>query len=632
MTDERKIAIDLAAANAASRVRAFIVLAFVSVFAAACGQLERPKTQPFYAQTSPPKVQEFRWSNGKSPKSLDPARAAAAPEADIVRGIFEGLTDLDAASLKEIPGVAERWESSNDLKTWTFHLRKDAKWSNGEAVTASDFVRSWKRLANLGEKAANIYLVRNIVGMRRPGPTAPGTGDPVDFLGMPTIDNVAPLQQLAANANNAAAHQPEIRPDANSAKPAVSTPAGTDASAVKFGVEAIDDKTLQVTLLSPDKDFPKLVANTIFRPVYGDGSTFERPGLDKATVTNGAFRLVEIGSDGITLERSDLYWNRKAVGLERVRFVPMDTAEKALESYRAGGIDAITNANFEPLALKLLSPYDDFRRTKHSALNYYEFNLTKAPYSDRRVREALALAIDRDRLVDGELEGTVEPANKFLPLSENGKKDVALDVEHARQQLAAAGYPNGEAFPPVRLVINRNNLQQRVARVVSRMWKQNLNIDTQIIVKESSEIEATRESGDFDLMRRGIVLPTADEWISLAAIFDLDTSVQLLPEAAPDGSKIDRNAAAATPTPRGPVVTEPSTLPANEVVPEIPPSRFDEQAAIFELRAIPLYFPKSYALIKPYVNGFEMNGLDAPSLKEVSIDSTWQPKALPGES
>ena len=120
-------------------------------------------------------------------------------------------------------------------------------------------------------------------------------------------------------------------------------------------------------------------------------------------MTNGAFTVTGADKNGVALDRSDSYWNKAVVKLEHVRLVPKDSAEAALDAYKKGEIDAVTNAEFEPLALKLLSPYEDFRQTTHSALNFYEFNTRRAPFNDRRVREALATAIDRDRLTDGEM-------------------------------------------------------------------------------------------------------------------------------------------------------------------------------------------------------------------------------------
>src|SRR5664279_1201285 len=109
-----------------ARTCAFLFL--VAFVVSACTAIQKPNTEPFYAETAPPPKQEFRWSNGKAPASFDPARAAAAPETDVVRALFEGLTEIDAQTLKEIPAAADRWTSSDDLRVWTFHLRKDARW------------------------------------------------------------------------------------------------------------------------------------------------------------------------------------------------------------------------------------------------------------------------------------------------------------------------------------------------------------------------------------------------------------------------------------------------------------------------------------------------------------------------
>ncbi|MEP6944371.1 MAG: peptide ABC transporter substrate-binding protein [Acidobacteriota bacterium] len=560
------------------------------------------------------------------PKSLDPAKAAAAPETDIVRAIYEGLTELDPRTLKELPAVAERWESSSDLRTWTFYLRKGARWSNGEPVVADDFVRSWKRLSQLKAQAANKYLFENIVGMKESPatPNPPGTG-PADFLRDPSVPAHAPLQrlQLAPDRSNA------VQSSSNAERPVAVTPNQSVKPEVsKFGVEAVEERILRVTLDRPDKDFAKLVANSVFRPIHGDGAEFSNPVLDADVVTNGPFRITSIADNGISLERSEYYWNRKSVGLDRVQFVPVDTAEKALDAYRAGNIDAVSNADFEPLALKLLTPFEDFRRTTHSALNFYEINPRNAPFNDRRVRTALAISIDRERLTEGELEGSMRPAYSFLPLGGPNVTPLSLDIERAKDLLAKAGFPDGKNFPQIRLVVNRNDTQQRVAKVVARMWKQNLNLDTQVIVKESADMEKIRESSDFDLLRRGVVIPTTDELVSLRPVVrPVKPDEPFLKKSVNDDSPAD------------PHVQRPLSVPGTgsasntaegsgsktaktELMPEL---NISEQSAIYDVYAIPLYFPTSYSLVKPYVSGFEMNGLDAPSLANVTIDSTWQP-------
>ncbi|MBA3766910.1 MAG: hypothetical protein H0W99_07960, partial [Acidobacteria bacterium] len=124
--------------------------------------------EPYYGRVVVPSAQEFRWSDGGLPRTFDPALAAAPPDTDAVRAIFEGLTEYDPHTLAPVPGVAARWESSSDNLEWTFYLRQDARWSNGEPVTAKDFVNSWQRTLQLGERAPHVKLLDNIAGVKQP--------------------------------------------------------------------------------------------------------------------------------------------------------------------------------------------------------------------------------------------------------------------------------------------------------------------------------------------------------------------------------------------------------------------------------------------------------------------------------
>ncbi|HEU5130951.1 MAG TPA: ABC transporter substrate-binding protein, partial [Pyrinomonadaceae bacterium] len=127
-----------------------------------CFNTSEPST--YYGKVVTPKTQEFRWSNGGLPQTFDPAFAAAPPDTDAVRALFEGLTDYDPKTLGPVPAVATRWESSNDSRVWTFYLRDNARWSNGEKVTAQDFVRSWERTLKIGPLAPHTELLSNIEG------------------------------------------------------------------------------------------------------------------------------------------------------------------------------------------------------------------------------------------------------------------------------------------------------------------------------------------------------------------------------------------------------------------------------------------------------------------------------------
>ena len=523
--------------------------------------------EPFYGEVVVPTAQQFNWSNGGLPRTFDPAFAAAPPDTDLVRAIFEGLTDYDPKTLAPVPAVAMRWEQSNGGRTWTFHLREDAQWTNGEPVTAQDFVRSWARIVRIGDLAPHTNLLQNIEGSERRTPVA-------------------------------------------SAK--VPSTEGPAADAARFGVEAVSDHVLRVKLRRPDMNFPALVAHPVFRPVKlnEDASTAKLPAEN--IISNGAFSLAKTEAQRVLLERAANYWDKQQVMLERVAFVNQKDAESALAAYESGEVDAVTNVAFEPLAIKLLAPYDDFRRTTYGALTYYTFNTAQEPFDDVRVREALTLAIDRERISKDDLDGATEPATKFLPDIVGGSQQPVVeksellekDHERARDLLAEAGFPDGEGFPTVRLLINRNEQQRIVAQSVAGMWRDVLGIETEVIIKPWDEYEAAIAAGEFDVVRRGLVMQTTDELTNIRSLFQ--EVVDPTPQAPTPQPNSEAKAATANPEP---------TIPAIET----------EAQALKDLTAMPIYFASSYALVKPYVTGFDSNMLDAPSLKTVRINTAWKP-------
>lgn len=512
---------------------------------------EEPST--YYGKVATPRAQEFRWSDGGLPQTFDPAFAAAPPDTDAVRALFEGLTDYDPQTLAPVPGVATRWESSHDGRVWTFYLRDNARWSNGEKVTAQDFVRSWQRTLKIGPLAPHTELLANIEGATA---TAP--------------------------------------------------PAEKTESAPHFGAKAINEHVLQVTLQHADTSFPSLVAHPVFRPVKVSDADRTKPIESRDLISNGAFLLSATENDRVRLERAHTYWDGDAVPLDRVTFVNAPSAEDALSAYHNGEVDAVTNAAFEPLALKLLTPYKDFRRSTFGALTYYVFNANHQPFDDVRVREALALAIDRDRISRVDLGGATEAAGRFLPDAMSGEKPVVEktelldhDVNKARALLAAAGYQNGEGFPVVRLLINRNEQQRVVAQSIAAMWRSALNIQTEIMIKAWEDYEATIKAGDYDVVRRGLVMQTTSEPTNIAMLFGTD------PRPVPGPTNgLEPLAHATAPDP-------------------VPALLETEAQALKELKAMPIYFATSYSLVKPYVSGFDLNVLDAPSLKRTRLDTNW---------
>ena len=517
---------------------------------------EQPST--YYGKSVPPRAQELRWSDGGLPQTFDPAFAAAPPDTDAVRALFEGLTDYDPQTLAPVPGVATRWESSHDGRVWTFYLRDDARWSNGEKVTAQDFVRSWQRTLKIGALAPHTELLANIEG---------------------------------ASARAPQTEKPEPAP--------------------RFGAQAINEHVLQVTLQHADNSFAALVAHPVFRPVKVSDAEQTTPIPSHELISNGAFQLSATEADRVRLERANTYWDGSSVSLDRVTFVNTPNPEDALSAYRDGQVDAVTNAPFEPLALKLLAPYKDFRRSTFGALTYYVFNVNRAPFDDVRVREALALAIDRERISRVDLGGATEPADSFLPDAMSGEKPVVqktdvldYDVNKARDLLAQAGYPNGDGFPVLRLLINRNEQQRVVAQSIASMWRTVLNIQTEILMRDWDALESASKAGDGDVVRRGVVLQTTDELTNMRMLFERDSHLTT-PRTAP----VEGVVHAATPEPVPPALVE------------------SEAQALKELKAVPIYFASSYSLVKPYVSGFDLNVLDAPSLKRTRVDPNWSEPA-----
>ncbi len=586
--------------QSAGTCRLFVFVAFVlCCLIITCGgcTLVSNDVETYYGRVKVPDAKDFRWSNGGLPQQFDPALVATAPDTDAVRALCEGLTDYDSRTLAVIPGAAQRWESSDNYRVWTFYLRPNGRWSNDDPVTAQDFVRSWRRAAAFGDQAPHSKLLENIEGLHSANTTSGSTRQFAVETKRSDTSNVASQQTPIAGAVETRKLKSRQRSVESS-----------------FGAEAVSQNVLRVRLLRPDANFPALVAHPVFYPVHDESNvaaesqTVGKGASSPTLITNGAFHLAALLTDGVVLERAPNYWDAPEVKLQRVRFVANTTAESALSAYRVGDVDAVTNAGFEPLALKMLAPYKDFRRATYGALTFYRINTAKPPFDDVRVRQALALAIDRERLCEDEMNGATEPANKFLPLQLSGEAKtnadspvlLEYDTERARRVLADAGFPQGKGFPTVRLLINRNDQQRLVAQAVAGMWQRALGITTEIIVKDWDAYEAALLAGDYDVARRGIAMQTPDEADNLRSMFE--------PETANASQKNNSDA-----PPKNKDTLAPAAIDVTT-----------EREALRQMPAIPLYFASSYALVKPYVNGFDANLLDAPSLKRVRIDADWR--------
>lgn len=432
-------------------VAALLILMIVPAFIFAGGKQEASTgTEAAPAPMAEPVV--FKFDNGAEPESLDPAVIEGVPEHNLYMALFEGLVTYDPESLDAIPGTAESWEVSEDSLTWTFHLRKNAVWSDGSKITAQQFVDSWLRF--MAPETAAVYA----------------------YLPAMVIKGAAEY-----NAGEA----------------------GADAVAIR----ALDDYTFQFDLTGPAPYVLGMLSHYAFAVVpmhaiekYGDAWT--RP---ENMVSNGPFNLVSwTPQDKIIVEKSETYWDKDNVSLDQIVFFPIDDQNTATNMYLNGEINWLQET--PPNRLDEMKLDKGYRTNASFITYYYEFNMTKAPFDDVRVRKALAMAIDRQELVDKVTRGGQFPAFGLTPpLPGLYPKVVAFeeDVEEAKALLAEAGFPGGAGFPETTIIYNTSEGHKNIAQYVQQKWAEVLGINVQIENQEWATFLDNRQNQNFDVARAG---------------------------------------------------------------------------------------------------------------------------------
>ncbi|HHE5697027.1 TPA: oligopeptide ABC transporter substrate-binding protein OppA [Citrobacter amalonaticus] len=396
-------------------------------------------------------------NNGSEVQSLDPHKIEGVPESNISRDLFEGLiiSDVDG---KPSPGVAEKWENK-DFKVWTFHLRKDAKWSDGSPVTAHDFVYSWQRLAN------------------------PNTASP--YASYLQYGHIVNIDDIVAGK-----------------KPP------TD-----LGVKAIDDNTFEVTLSEPVPYFYKLLVHSSVSPVpkaavekYGEKWT-----QPANIVTNGAYKLKDwVVNEHIVLERNPNYWDNAKTVINQVTYLPIASEVTDVNRYRSGEIDMTYNNMPIELFQKLKKEIpNEVHVDPYLCTYYYEINNQKAPFTDVRVRTALKLALDRDIIVNKVKNQGDLPAYSFTPPYTDGAKLTQPEWfgwtqekrnEEAKKLLAEAGY-TAEKPLTFNLLYNTSDLHKKLAIAAASIWKKNLGVNVKLENQEWKTFLDTRHQGNYDVSR-----------------------------------------------------------------------------------------------------------------------------------
>jgi oligopeptide transport system substrate-binding protein len=392
---------------------------------------------------------------GVEPPDLDPHLVTDTSYYTVLSSLLEGLVSEDPVDLHPVPGVAERWDVSPDGITYTFHLRQDARWSNGDPVTSQDFVSSWRRILTpelAATAASQLYLIQ--------GAEAYNRGD-------------------------------------------------TDFSQV--GLVAADPRTLKVTLEHPAPWFLSVLSSPAWMPVplatiakSGPVNRRGNPWASPGTwVGNGPF-VLKSWSHGqeIVVTRSPTYWDAPQVRLREIHFYSFDSLDSEERSFRSGQLH-VTEAIPPDRIDAYRSDSPGLLRIDPLLGTYFvRFNVRRPALGDARVRLALALAIDRDQIAKKVLRGGQEPAVSFVPSGmDNSPSPVQVtDVARAVQLLEASGHAQGAGLPGIELMYNNAGNHREVAEAIQEMWRRDLGIQVTLLNEELKSTEEARRAGAFDML------------------------------------------------------------------------------------------------------------------------------------
>jgi oligopeptide transport system substrate-binding protein len=404
-----------------------------------------------------PKILLF--GNGSEPQDLDPQVVTGVPENKLINAFFEGLVSYGPNATETVGGVAERWETSADGLTYTFHLRADAKWSNGDPVTAHDFVRSYQRILTPALGAEYAYKFYSVIGAEE-------------------------YQR------------------------------GTLKDFSQVGFKALDDRTLEFRLKARMPYLLEALKHYAWFPVHI--STVEKHG--GLTTRGSAWTRVEnfVGNGPFLLKswqpnqkivavRSPTYWDRATVKLDEVHFFPTENLDTEERMFRTGQLHKTYELPTAKIDVYQRDFPESYRQDPYYGSYYFRFNVTRAPMSDRRVRRALSLAIDRESLARNVVRGGQQPAYGLTPPTEKytARAKLTGDLAEARRLLAEAGYPEGRGFPRIELLYNTQDNHRRVCEAIQEMWRQNLGIEVGIINQEWKVYLRSMDLLDYDMARGG---------------------------------------------------------------------------------------------------------------------------------
>ena len=535
-----------------------LVTATILALLAACGGGQPESTAPAAGKTAvAADPTTLRRGNGPEPDTLDPQRARTDASFNILRDLFEGLTSIGADG-SAAPGAAATWEVSADGLTYTFHLRDGLRWSNGDPVSAADYVAGMRRLVD------------------------PATASPYAQAFEPVV-------------NAAAIVRGEQAPDT-------------------LGVTAPDDRTVVIRLGNPAPYLLGLLAQPGTFPVHGpslaaNGVEYARPGK---MVSNGAFTLADwvVGSH-VVIKRNRNYWNDAATQLEQVHFVHHSDNGTEFRQYRSGELD-----------ITYVVPPPQFKWIKHNlaaelhvspqlSVYYYGFNLSRPPFKDQPgLRRALSLVIDRDKLTSAVTGRGEAPAYGWVARGvadytpqqfDYASRPYAERVAEARELYAKAGYSQDKPLK-VEIRYNTGEEHNRLAVAVAAMWKEALGVETTLYAEEfRALLQSIQARKDTQVFRSSWVGDFNDAYTFLQ-LLQTGFGINLTGYSNP---RYDSLLAEAT--------RQPDAAQRRALLEE------SERVMLADTPLLPLYFYVNKHLVKPYVQGWTDNVMNVQYSKDLRI-------------
>ncbi|HVF55033.1 MAG TPA: peptide ABC transporter substrate-binding protein [Pyrinomonadaceae bacterium] len=518
----------------ARNLRLWAALCALAIVCAAC--TSQASKSEYFGKTEPLPDQVLRYISGSETESLDPQIGTSQPDARIYMALYEGLTEYDPKTMEPIPALAERWQVNKDSTEFSFFLRKGAKWSNGDPITAQDFVYTFRRGLSPELASRNAYLAYYIkygqaynegdVFVRDPqsgafllekdfpaeapkegepavaqsaepptagttvSPDSPATVQPPQENALAETDFHkfinAPLRLVLPSDEKARAKKVDANPKL---KAALGGKEFVPVKAEDIGVEAVDDYTLRITLVQPAPFFIGLIPHQFFRAIHRKTIEQYKEAWTQADhiVVSGPFTLEAWRPyNEIVMKKNPQYWDAGVVKLNKIIFYPFQDNTTKMNLYKAGEVDALSNHTVPAAWLDVIQPLRDYMDAPEVAIEFYAFNCLKGPTTDKRVRKALNMAVDKVAL--SKWRRITKPLTAFTPEGifpgYPQPKGAAFNPEEAKKLLAEAGFKDASGkfdprkFPSseVELTYNPDGSNSQVAEFVQAQWKQNLGI------------------------------------------------------------------------------------------------------------------------------------------------------------